>query len=160
MRFGRDSDGRLRSDRARLSVAAVNEYRGREIPNHLELGLAPHRVYRLFRPTEELRKSAASFAGQPVLLAHDENAQVVGAIGSDVRYLHPFLVGDLAIWDRDAIQGVRSGRRRQISLGYHYVPVMKPGWHAGSYYDGLITQIEGIHAALVPNGRAGAACAL
>ena len=48
----------------------VAEYWGSEIPGHEELGLEAGKVYRMYRPGEELEKAAASINRLPIYLRH------------------------------------------------------------------------------------------
>jgi hypothetical protein len=161
-----DHDGRLRASDARLSVAAINIYRGDEIPNFEQIGLNPDLGYRMLRHPRELRKAARTFAGLPLYSRHHDGSDhrrdlVVGTLGSNVRFTDPYLVCDsVCVWDPDAIARIRDGRQRQISLGYRYEPLMRGGVYRGQRYDGVMVGIKGTHAALVREGRAGAACAL
>jgi uncharacterized protein len=157
-----DTDGRMHIDRSHISKAAVNPYYGFEIPNGEMLGLDPQKIYYLFRSPEELAKGAETFARLPILKKHipvsaDSPRQdlVVGAIGSDVTFLDPYLDADVCIWDAQAIAGIETETVREFSCAYHYVPLMTPGEYNGEHYDGIMTQIRGNHLALVEAGRAG-----
>lgn len=157
-----DADGRLHISRSHISKACVNPYRGDEIPMWQELGLDPNRVYMLLRDPEELRKGAETFARNQILIKHlavsAENPQkekIVGAIGSDVEFLEPYLDADVCIWDADAIALIETEQQCEFSCSYRYVPVMTTGRYNGEKYDGIMTQIQGNHLALVESGRAG-----
>lgn len=158
-----DADGRLHVDRSHISKATVNPYYGREIPGYDQLGLEPDRVYRLFRDPVELERAAPTFARLPILKEHvpvtvdaPRPDLVVGAIGSEVEFKAPYLDADLCVWDKGAIAGIETGKVRELSCAYRYVPVMEPGEFEGQAYDGRMTQIQGNHLALVEVGRAGA----
>jgi hypothetical protein len=155
-------DGHMKIKRAPISKATVNPYKGSEIPGCEELGLDPDRVYMLLRDPAELAKSAASFAGVPLLIEHipvsaDDHPtnEVVGAVGTDVEFVSPYLMAPLSVWTREAIDVIEDDSQRELSSGYHYVPVMKAGIFQGKKYDGIMTQITGNHVALVEKGRAG-----
>lgn len=157
-----DQDGHLHVKIANISKAAVNPYRGAEIPDWKKLGLDPNRVYRLLRDPDELRKAAASFAGKPVLSVHramtaaDHKATLaVGSLGGGIRYDHPFLRAPMSIWDGAAIAGIESDEQRELSSGYRYRADMTPGTYEGEPYDGVMRDIRGNHVALVESGRAG-----
>ncbi len=157
-----DTDGRMHIDRSHISKAAVNPYYGFEIPNAEMLGLDPQKIYYLLRSPEELAKGADTFARLPILRKHipvsaDSPRQdlVVGAIGSEVNFLDPYLDADVCIWDAKAIAGIETETVREFSCAYHYVPLMTPGEYNGEPYDGIMTQIRGNHLALVESGRAG-----
>lgn len=157
-----DADGRLHVARSHISKAAVNPYYGKEIPGFEALGLLPDKVYRLLRDPVELERGAATFQRLPILSEHvpvtvDAPRQdlVIGAIGSDVVYNAPYLDADLSFWDARAIAGIETGKVKELSCAYRYVPVMEPGEFEGQQYDGRMTEIRGNHLALVEVGRAG-----
>lgn len=157
-----DLDGRLHVSEAPLSKANICPYYGKEIPDFAELGLEPEKIYQLYRPAEELQKSVPSFNNLPVLSEHvpvtatDHRPDlVVGASGTDAKFTSPYLTNSLVIWAADAIDGIESGRQRELSSAYRYVPVMRAGTFQSTPYDGRMTQIEGSHVALVEEGRAG-----
>ncbi len=157
-----DQDGRLHVELTNISKAAVNPYRGIEIPNGEELGLNPDRIYKLLRDPEELTKAALSFNNLPLLNDHvpvsaDDPQQdlVVGSTGTDAIFDAPYLKNSLVIWTKDAIAGIESGEQQEISCAYHYVADMTPGTYEGERYDGVMRNIRGNHVALVATGRAG-----
>ena len=80
---------------------------------------------------------------------------IVGSIGSNVEFLDPYLDADVCIWDVDAIAGIETDQVREFSCGYNYEPIMTTGNYNGQKYDGIMTQIQGNHLALVESGRAG-----
>jgi hypothetical protein len=158
-----DADGRLHVDRSHISKATVNPYYGKEIPGFEALGLQPDKVYRLLRDPVELERGAATFARLPILSEHvpvtvdtPRPDLVIGAIGSEITFSAPYLDADLCIWDATAIAGIETGKVRELSCAYRYVPVMEPGEFEGQAYDGRMTEIQGNHLALVEVGRAGA----
>jgi hypothetical protein len=157
-----DADGRLHVAATHISKANVCPYYGREIPGWQQLGLAPDQVYRLYRDPVELERGANTFARLPILSKHipvtvdsPQPDLVIGAIGSDVRFMSPYLDADLCFWDSTAIAGIDTGKWRELSCAYRYVPVMEPGEFEGKAYDGRMTEIQGNHLALVQTGRAG-----
>jgi hypothetical protein len=157
-----DQDGHLHVKIANISKAAVNPYIGREIPDWQKLGLDPKRVYKLLRDPDELRKGAASFAGKSILSVHrpmtatdHKHSLVVGSVGSDIRYDHPYLRAPLSVWDGAAIAGIETEDQRELSSGYRYRADMTPGTYEGERYDGVMRDIQGNHVALVESGRAG-----
>ena len=161
-----DVDGRLHVADCRISAARVNEYIGSEIPNHESLKLEPSRLYKLYRTPAALRAAAPSFENMPLLLAHvavsAESPQKMLTVGtvSNVRWLAPYLVADLAVWDKAAIEGIQSGACREISCGYRYTVDMTPGKTPdGESYDGrMVSPLTANHVALVPQGRVGPDC--
>lgn len=157
-----DADGRLHVDRSHISKANVSPYYGREIPGYDALGLIPDKVYRLLRDPVELERGAHTFARLPILSQHipvtvdsPRPDLVVGALGSDVSFTMPYLDADTTYWDAAAIAGIETGKIKELSCAYRYVPVMEAGEFEGQAYDGRMTEIQGNHLALVEIGRAG-----
>lgn len=155
-------DGRLKIKVANISKANVSPYRGSEIPGWKELGLDPGRVYNLLRDPEELRKAAPSLNGVQLLRKHvpvnaDDHKphETVGSLGTDAKFDGTYLTNSLFVNARDAIDGIESGQKRELSAGYHYKPDMTPGNFNGKPYDGVMRDIEFNHVALVEDGRAG-----
>jgi uncharacterized protein len=158
-----DRDGRLRTV-ANISKAVVSPYNGSEIPGWQALGLDPRRTYQLLRHPNELRKAASTFDGLPLLSMHRplqaaDHAHAVGTIG-DVRWAEPYLAATVTVWTADAIAAIERGDRRELSCGYHYLPIMRPGTYEGRRFDGIMTAIKGNHCALVQSGRLGSDCSL
>ena len=154
--------GHLHVSSTPISISAVNPYRGNEIPGWEDLGLDASRVYKLYRDPDELEKAAKTFDGKPLLITHkpvhaDDHPHniVVGNVGN-VVWQPPYLMAGLNIWTKEAIDGIESGGREQLSCGYGYKPVMRSGRTPdGDDYDGVMTSIHGNHCSLVPEGRAG-----
>ena len=158
-----DEYGHLTVSTTPISKAMVCGYRGNEIPGWQALGLDRNRIYRMFRPPEELAKAASSFDGKPLLLVHrpvtaadHADGLVVGAIGSGVTFKPPYLMAPLSVWTQDAIDLIESGEQKQLSAGYGYDPDMTPGTYQGAAFDGVMRNLRGNHVALVEVGRAGA----
>lgn len=158
-----DMDGQLHISRSPISKANIGEYWGEEIPDFDKLGLEPRKKYRLLRDPLELEKGAKSSNGKQLLIEHvpvdadDHQPDItVGAFGTDAEYVHPYLYNSMTVHARDGISGIEDDSRRQISMGYHYKPVMEPGVYEGEAFDGRMTDIIFNHGCLVENGRAGA----
>lgn len=166
--FDRDSvrskrkDGQLVVDRAHITKANVCPYRGSEIPGYQKLGLDPDKIYNLLRDPEELKKAAATLNGVQLLRKHiPVNAEdhrpydTVGSLGTDAQFDGEYLDNSLFVNAQDAIDDIESGRKKQLSAGYHYTPDMTAGNFNGSDYDGIMRDIVFNHVALVEDGRAG-----
>lgn len=156
-----DQDGHLHVSESPISKANICEYYGREIPGADELGLNPDRLYRLLRDPEELEKATKTFDGKPLLIVHrqqtaedNDRSVTVGAVRNP-RWEAPYLMAALDVWDGDAIKGINSGNRRELSSSYRYRADMTPGNYEGEPFDGVMRDIVGNHTALVPAGRAG-----
>jgi hypothetical protein len=154
-------DGHLHVARSNISKATVNPYWGKEIPGYEKLGLDPKKKYMLLRHPKELEKAASTFNRLPILADHvpisatrHPSDLVVGATGSDAKYVHPYLQNSLGFWVKPAIDAINDESQKDLSCAYHYDPVMTPGVYEGKHYDGIMTNIRGNHVALVHDGRA------
>lgn len=162
-----DSDGRLHVKIANISKAAINPYLGREINAVMEgepgwQPLEDDKLYKLLRDPEELRKGAPTFNNLPLLSTHEavsaddhKPALVVGSLGTDADYEHPFLTNSLVVWAKHGIDGIESDEQKELSSSYRYKADMTPGEYEGEAYDGVMRDIVGNHVALVSKGRAG-----
>lgn len=160
-----DADGRLHVRVSNISKATVNPYRGDEIPGHEALGLDPMRVYYLLRHPDELAAGAVTFNNLPLLSQHvpvtayGEDSHmpglVVGSLGTDAEYDHPYLRNSLVVWSGPAIEAIEQREMQELSCAYRYEPDMTRGVYEGLHYDGIMRNIVGNHVALVKNGRAG-----
>lgn len=162
-----DADGRLHVAVANISKANVCGYAAEEVPDWQALGLQCGRIYQLLRPADELAKAASTFNNLPVLSEHvpvdvrDHHPElVVGSTGTDAKFTAPYLQNSLVIWTSDAIAGIESGARRELSSAYRYRAIMDGGNFEGFRFDGRMVEIVGNHLALVPEGRAGPDVAL
>lgn len=155
-----DVDGHLHIARCILSAATVCPYYGHEIPGAKALGLEPNTLYQVYRDPQALADAAASMAGKPILMQHQPvSAQdhpkeiTVGAVGSDVRFEAPNLIGSLTVWDQSAIAAIESGQQRAVSAGYRYRALPQGGVHDGIPYSLTMTDITFNHLALVTQPR-------
>lgn len=160
-----DDNGNLHVETSPLTRVQVAPYLGSEIPNWQNLGLDPKRIYRGYRPPEELSKEETirSLIGIPIQLDHhpdypDAPAKEtrVGSTGDDARWEPPFLVNSLHIMDKKAIDHINDNSMRELSLAYRYTPDFTAGeTPAGEPYDFVMRDISANHVALVEEGRAG-----
>jgi hypothetical protein len=161
----KDINGWLHVKDCRISKANVCPYVGREIPNSEKLGLDPDKIYNLYRDAAALEAAASSFERAPLMLEHlgvtAESAQIpeikrkiIGAI-SNVRWIAPYLVADLTVWDGEGIEAIESTRQQELSPGYHYKPDMTPGSMHGNPFDGRMLEIIANHLCIVDTGRTG-----
>lgn len=157
-----DVDGRLHVEISNISKAAVNPYRGSEIPDWEALGLDANRIYFLLRDPQELEKAAPTFNNIPLLSKHipvsaaePQKEFVVGATGSNASYQAPYLKNSLVVWDAVAIALIESEEQKELSSAYRYRADMTPGVYEGVAHDGVMRDIRGNHVALVEVGRAG-----
>lgn len=161
-----DQNGFMHVSETPISKAIVNPYRGSEIPNAEQLGLDPNKVYYLLRAPKELQRAASTFNNLPILDKHipvsaldlndpDLKKHVVGSTGTDAEFKEPYLVNSMVLHTASAIKDVEAGSKAELSCAYRYKPVMTPGTYEGKHYDGVMTELEGNHVAIVNEGRAG-----
>lgn len=156
-----DLDGHLHVLNVNISKANVCPYLGSEVPNGVELGLDPTKVYMLYRDAAELAAAAPTYENKPLMAAHvgvsadqPQKYFIAGAV-SNVRFESPYLKADIAVWDGESIKGIEDESKREVSCGYRYKADMTPGVVDGVHYDGIMRSIIANHVALVEAGRAG-----
>jgi hypothetical protein len=158
-----DVDGHMRVVGSAVSMATVNPYYGYEIPNADRLGLDPNRIYQLYRDPVALKQAVDSLNGKPLLEVHkavsasDHDHDVVVGSVDNARWDDPYLRADLTIWVDDAIDAIQSGAKKELSCGYRFDALMRPGttWD-GIPFQGRMHAISYNHVALVEAGRCGA----
>ncbi|MFT8655937.1 MAG: DUF2213 domain-containing protein [Acetobacter papayae] len=154
-----DADGHLFVERCVLSAAVVSPYYGREIPGAEALGLNPDQIYQLYRDADALRDAAETINGKPILDIHQPiNAEdhpreiTVGSV-INPQFEAPDLIGELSIWDGDAIKAIQDGSKRCVSAGYAYDAVPETGEVNGQPYTLKMVNIRFNHLALVETPR-------
>lgn len=160
-----DDNGNLHVKTSPLTRVQVAPYRGNEIPDWQRLRLDPQKIYRGYRPAEELSKPETidSVNGIPIQLNHhpdypDDPAKEtrIGSTGTDACWDEPFLYNSLHFQDKKAIDRINDGSMRELSLAYRYDPDFTPGKTPdGEAYDFVMRNISANHVALVEEGRAG-----
>lgn len=156
----KDVDGRLHVADVPLCRESVDPYKGSEIPGYRKLGLDPEKIYRLWRPADELEKAIGTINGIPVLRKHvatsaadHKSRDTIGATGTNARWDPPFIRGELVIWPAEDIEGIENKDKYNLSPGYRYEPVMEVGDFAGEHFDGKMTKLAFNHIAVVEVGR-------
>lgn len=143
-----------------LGRVGVQEYDGAEV------GRPAGTTVLLDRPESEVfePESIASFESMPVTMGHPDSLAVdaktwrrlaVGMV-KDVRREADYLIGDVWVYDADAVAQIERDDIAELSLGYSSDLV------DGGADDADFTQtnIEGNHVAVVPRGRCGSECRL
>ena len=146
------------------------DYHGSQLPGCPD----PDRVYRVYRPEEELSdpEFLASLRLLPLVDDHTvlgsqdrggtpaEAKGVHGTIGESIRFDSPYVRGNLKVWseamarkiDPPAGSGVR---KKELSLGYGCALDWTPGTFGGVNYDVVQRRLRANHLALVKEGRMG-----
>jgi hypothetical protein len=158
-----DADGRMHVAQTNISKSNVSEYLGKEIPDWEKYSLNPEQLYKLYRDPKELAAAVSTFNGLPVLSRHmpvtaDSFPKdlIVGSLGHDAVYEHPYLKNSMSIWPSEAIKGIEDGTQREISSAYRYRYDPTPGvTPEGEHFSGVMRDIIGNHAAIIPTGRVG-----
>jgi uncharacterized protein len=130
-----------------------------------------------YRPADEVFRTdaMATFAGAAITIDHPRvagrfvNAQnwkqlAVGHAGENIRQDGEHMVADLYIRDSGAVDRIRRGDLKTVSLGYNVDFDPTPGTAPdGQRFDGVQRNLRGNHIALLPNGvapRGGPECTL
>lgn len=159
-----DQEGRLHVKLTPICRAAVNPYKGDEIPDWDKLGLDPDRIYQMLRPPEEIAKGAATSNNiqlmsdhVPVTADDPQRETVAGSLGTDAVWDEGtgLLLNSLVVWDAEDIKAIDDDTKRELSPSYSYDPDMTPGKWGDQAYDGRMTNIRFNHVALVEQGRQG-----
>lgn len=153
---------------ARIARTGLQAYYGHELVGAIG-EIEPDRLYQVYRAPDEVFADAAieSFRDLPITLGHPpeevsaENYKqyAIGhVIGLPVRS-GDFLRAELSLRDKTAIEHLRAGEARELSVGYHaevaLISGVTPG---GQTYDAVQTQIQANHIALVTAARCGPQC--
>jgi hypothetical protein len=158
-----DADGVLTVPGVIAKAANVQEYRASE----LGLDGDPNRIVKLYRPREEVAKSAASFAKKPITNNHPPDKWItpknwdrfaVGDSDASVDMQGDDMVTTLIFRKQAAIDALASGKAG-LSNGYKFrLDDSKTTTPEGLAVDGWMTDIRGNHIALVDRGRGGPGC--
>lgn len=151
-----DENGYLVIKDNKIAKAGVFDYLGREISDELQ----DREIYKVCRPWAELEKTAKDFEGMPVKLGHEwvepsKRDLKVGAISGEVRLEEPYLIADIKIYDKDAIEAITGRNIVELSPGYTAKYAAESGEYAGEQYDFIQQDIKYNHLAIVENGRSG-----
>ena len=160
-----DDNGNMHVAFSHLTKAQVRPYYGNEIPGWERLGLDPVKVYKGYCPAEELARpeTIESTNAIPIQLNHHSDYAAnpaletrIGSTGTDGAYRHPYLDNSLHFTVQKAIDRIKDGSMRELSLSYRYTPDFTPGeTPEGEAYDFVMRDISANHVAIVEEGRAG-----
>lgn len=151
-----DENGYLVIKDNKIAKAGVFEYLGREISD----SLPETEIYKVYRPWEELEKSAKDFEGMPVKFGHEwvqpEKRDIkIGAVSGEVKLEEPYLTADIKIYDKGAIEEITQKGIVDLSPGYKAYYKKEAGEYNGEKYEFKQEDIKYNHLAVVENGRSG-----
>lgn len=146
-----------------ISKPGIFEYLGSSIG-----APEPDRVYRVWRPEEELNnpETIESFKLMPWIDEHEmlgspedgftpaEKKGVHGVIGEQVQYSDGYLRANLKVFTECHSDIIDLGKR-ELSIGYRCKYDFTPGYFNDEHYDVIQRQIRGNHLASVGEGRMG-----
>lgn len=139
---------------------------GTQVYRGKELGRPDLDLVTVYRPPEEVFKkdSVSTFAHKPVTIGHPTELvdianwgqHAVGEVSTEALRDGERLKLQLIVKDQAAIEGIESGKCRQLSAGYMADILWEDGVTPdGTKYQAKQTNIRVNHVALVPRGRAG-----
>lgn len=151
-----DENGFLVIKDNKIAKAGVFDYLGREISD----SLPETEIYKVYRPWEELEKSAKDFEGMPLKYGHEwvepEKRDIkIGAVSGEVKLEEPYLIADIKIYDKDAIEEITNKGIVDLSPGYRAHYKQESGEYNGEKYEFKQEDIKYNHLAVVENGRSG-----
>ena len=151
-----DENGFLVIKNNKIAKAGVFDYLGREISD----SLPETEIYKVYRPWEELEKSAKDFEGMPLKYGHEwvqpEKRDIkIGAVSGEVKLEEPYLVADIKVYDKDAIEEITAKGIVDLSPGYKAYYKQESGEYNGEKYEFKQEDIKYNHLAVVENGRSG-----
>lgn len=151
-----DENGYLVIKDNKIAKAGVFDYLGREISD----SLPETEIYKVYRAWEELEKSAKDFEGMPVKFGHEwvqpEKRDIkIGAVSGEVKLEEPYLVADIKIYDKGAIEEITNKGIVDLSPGYRAHYKQESGEYNGEKYEFVQVDIKYNHLAIVENGRSG-----
>ena len=151
-----DENGYLVIKDNKIAKAGVFDYLGREISD----SLPETEVYKVYRPWEELEKSAKDFEGMPLKYGHEwvepsKRDVKIGAVSGEVKLEEPYLIADIKIYDKDAIEEITNKGIVDLSPGYKAYYKKEAGEYNGEKYEFKQQDIKYNHLAVVENGRSG-----
>ena len=151
------SAGALRC-RARVLAVGVMEYTDEELGDMAD-GTGSGGMLVAFDSLSESR-SLRSLEGAPVVIdqhtwiddAQSQTQVIVGYVAGAPVVEQPYLLADLIITDRAAIEKIKTRQVSEVSSGYDADGVPEQGEYDGQTYVGRQTQIRYNHVALLPAG--------
>lgn len=140
-----------------ITKEGVFEYLGKEIG-----APEPDKIYKVYRPAEEIEKAVDTFKSIPFRDEHkmlgkyadDDDGKVDAIITDEVYFDPPYLKGNIKVFNKDLKKRIENGKT-ELSAGYRSSYDFTSGTFNGERYDAIQRNITGNHLALVDEGRAG-----
>tara|TARA_R110001606_G_scaffold141321_2_gene280505 strand:- start:29780 stop:30847 length:1068 start_codon:yes stop_codon:yes gene_type:complete len=156
----KDYNGYVLVNKRPISKAGIFEYLGSSIGAE-----DPDRIYKVYRPAEELsnKETIDSFKLVPLIDDHEmlgtdatpaEDKGIQGTTGEDIYFENDTLYGNLKVYS-DVLNNLIDNGKKDLSLGYKCKYKFEPGSFNGEVYDAIQTDLKGNHIALVDHGRMG-----
>ncbi len=156
----KDYNGYVFVNKRPISKVGIFEYLGSSIGAE-----DPDRIYKVYRPAEELsnKETIDSFKLRPLIDDHEmlgtdatpaEEKGIQGTTGEDVYFDYDTLYGNFKIYSNSLNNSIENGKK-DVSLGYKCKYKFETGSFNGEVYDAIQTDLRGNHIALVDNGRMG-----
>jgi uncharacterized protein len=150
-----------------ISKVGIFDYLGSQIDPDGELGLQQDRIYKIYRPAEELSDPECidsfrllpwtddhAMLGSTDGLTHPEKKGIHGVIGENVHFADGYLKANIKVFSTKMAQKIEDGKK-ELSIGYRCLYDIQSGVYDGENYDGIQREIRGNHIALVDEGRSG-----
>jgi hypothetical protein len=155
-----DENGFVYVEKRPISKVGVFEYLGSSIGAE-----DPDRIYKVYRPAEELssQDTIESFKLVPWIDDHEmlgtdgtpaEDKGIQGTTGEDIYFENDTLFGNLKVYSNSLKNRIEKGKK-ELSLGYRCKYKFESGVFDGEKYDAIQTELRGNHIATVENGRMG-----
>jgi len=156
----KDYNGYVFVNKRPISKVGIFEYLGSSIGAE-----DPDRIYKVYRPAEELsnKETIDSFKLVPLIDDHEmlgtdatpaEQKGIQGTTGEDIYFENDTLYGNLKVYS-DVLNNLIDNGKKDLSLGYKCKYKFETGSFNGEVYDAIQTDLRGNHIALVDNGRMG-----
>ena len=144
-----------------LSKVGIYPYLGKQIDDSLK----PDKIYRVYRPAEELlnKETVKSFNLVPLINDHEmlgkdfkpaEKKGIDGIIYNPRVAHENMLIGNIKIYSERMMKDIKNGKK-ELSMGYTCTYDLTPGDWDGQPYDVVQRNLRGNHVALVDKGRMG-----
>lgn len=160
-----DRGGSLLAFDVPIGRLEITPWKGRDIMGR-ERGLDPDREYLLLDDPREFERAVDSgaFDGIPLTIGHARPVSPIGEI-SNVWMDGAFIRADVEVAAWGAVDSIRSGARRQLSISFLGDIDMTPGSVITDdgrrlVWDGVTRNVRGDHCALVRAGKSGPDCAI